>query len=83
MDLIKETKVIPSLVNPNNFKIKKIKPANPVESFKKNSHTLNTIMLVGFIIFFTFFLLNCKYGIFKCPTNEPEGYSVAYNLNSV
>jgi len=78
MDLIKETKELPSLVNPKNFKITK---EVPVVSFKQNSKNLNKILLTGFVIFFVFFLLNCKYGIFKPTQFEPEPYSMVYNLN--
>jgi hypothetical protein len=81
MDLIKETKTIPSLVNPKNFKPKKIVQIDPVETFKKNSNTLNTVLLVGFIIFFGLFLLYCKFS--KKDETTPEGYSVIYNLNGV
>jgi len=69
MDLIKESKSIPQLVDPKNFKIKKV-----ISSFKENTKNLNTFLLVGFVIFFTFFLLNCKYGIFKSDSFEPEPY---------
>jgi hypothetical protein len=80
MDLIKESKVIPQLVNPNNFKIKKIKPIDPAISFKKNSRNLNTILLVGFIIFFSIFLLGCKFGLFRSDDQfQPEG--IAYTLS--
>ena len=79
MDLIKETKLVPQLVNPNNFKIKKIKPIDPVVSFKRNSRNLNTILLVGFIIFMAVFLLGSKFGLFKSEEFEPEG--IAYTLS--
>jgi hypothetical protein len=79
MDLVKETKTIPSLVNPKNFKPKKIVQMDPVETFKRNSNTLNTVLLVGFIIFFGLFLLYCKFS--KTNETTPEGYSVVYNLN--
>ena len=79
MDLIKETKTIPSLVNPTNFKPKKIIQIDPAETFKKNSNTLNTVLLVGFIIFFGLFLLYCKFS--KKDEQILEGYSVVYNLN--
>ena len=77
MDL--ESKTIPSLVNPNNFKPKKIVQLDPAEAFKKNSNILNTVLLVGFIIFFGLFLLYSKFS--KTGQTTPEGYSVAYNLN--
>jgi hypothetical protein len=79
MDLIKESKAIPLLVNPKNFKPKKPVPIDPVNSFKKNSQILNIILLVGFVIFFGLFLLYTKFS--KKNEFEPEGYSVAYNLN--
>ena len=80
MDLIKETKVIPSLVNPINFKPVKVPTPSPVETFKKNSQLLNITLLIAFLIFFGVFLLFCKYG--KTNTDEPEPYSFVYNLNS-
>ena len=79
MDLINETKTIPSLVNPTNFKPKKIIQIDPAETFKKNSNTLNIVLVVGFIIFFGLFLLYSKFS--KTNERTPEGYSVIYNLN--
>ena len=78
MDLIKETKTTPSLVNPKNFKPKKQKLV-PVEiAFKQNSRNLNIILLIGFVIFFGLFLLFCKYS----KQNESvEPYSIVYNFN--
>ena len=81
MDLVKETKAIPSLVNPKNFKPKKIVQIDPAETFKRNSNTLNTVLLVGFIVFFGLFLLYTKFS--KKDETTPEGYSVIYNLNGV
>jgi hypothetical protein len=81
MDLIKEKKTIPSLVHPKNFKPKKIVQIDPAETFKNNSNTLNTVLLVGFIIFFGLFLLYCKFS--KKDETTPEGYSVVYNLNGI
>ena len=79
MDLIKESKAVPQLVNPKNFKPKKIKPIDPVVSYKRNSRNLNTILLVGFIIFMLIFLLGSKFGLFQSEKFEPEG--IAYTLS--
>ena len=69
----------PSLVNPENFKVKTVDP----EVIKKsNSKKLNLILGIGFILFLAFFLWNCKYGFFKGNVN-PEPFSLVYNVNSV
>ena len=35
---------------------------------------INEILTVGFVIFLIFFLLNCKYGMFKPKDEIPPGY---------
>ena len=77
MEFIKESKITPSLVNPVNFKISKEVPIKvPVK------WNLNIILIISFILFLAFFLYNCKYGMFKCVSNEPMPYSLVYN-NSI
>jgi hypothetical protein len=81
MDLIKESKAVPHLVNKINFKPKKPpKPINPEIAFKQNSWNLNLILLIVFVVFLIFFLYNCKYGFFKSVEDEPAPYSLVYNL---
>jgi hypothetical protein len=67
--MIPETKTIPRLVDPGNFKI----TAPPVKVKKWN---LNKILLVLFILFMVFFLFSCKYGMFKNIQNEPIPYTI-------
>ena len=62
-----------------NFKPKKIVQIDPAETIKRNSNTLNTVLLVGFIVFFGLFLLYTKFS--KKDENAVEGYSMVYNLN--
>jgi hypothetical protein len=76
----KQTKEIPRLVNPQNFKIKKPKIIDPEITFKKNSWYLNFFLIIIFIVFLIFFLFNCKDGIFSGDSSEPVPYSLAYNL---
>ena len=38
---------------------------------------LNTILLVGFVIFSIFFLLNCKAGVFKSIDIDPVPFNLA------
>jgi len=76
----KQTKEIPILVNPQNFKIKKPKIINPEITFKKNSWYLNFFLIIIFIVFLIFFLFNCKNGIFSVESEEPVPYSLVYNL---
>jgi len=42
----KQTKEIPRLVNPQNFKIKKPKIIDPEITFKKNSWYLNFFLII-------------------------------------
>ena len=77
-----ETRKVPVLVNPENFKIKKLK-IDPIEIKKENSKKLNLFLGIGFVLFTIFFLWNCKYGIFKGQQESPEPYSVVYNINYV
>ena len=63
---------LPKLVNKAHFKIEKIKDAfAPVSSKKFNSFYLNILLLILFIGFFLFFLINCKYGMFKSLNIDP------------
>jgi len=63
---------LPRLVNNAHFKIEKIKDSfTPVSSKKFNSFYLNILLLVLFIGFFIFFLINCKYGMFKSLDIDP------------
>jgi hypothetical protein len=66
----RETTKVPSLVNKDNFKIPEVQ--NKI-SFKFD---MNTIILIGFLLFFVFFLLNCKSGIFKNIDLDPIPYSM-------
>ena len=77
-----ETRQSPVLVNPENFKIKKVK-IDLLEIKKKNSKKLNIFLGIGFVLFMIFFLWNCKYGFFKGQEESPEPYSIIYNINSV
>ena len=47
----KETRKVPSLVNPENFKIKTPKPIAPEVVFKNNSRKLNIYLSIGFLVF--------------------------------
>ena len=63
---------LPRLVDQSHFKIEKIKDLfTPVSSKKFNSFYLNILLLVLFIGFFIFFLINCKYGMFKSLNIDP------------
>jgi hypothetical protein len=78
MEFIKESKTIPSLVNPQNFKVeipKEIPKGPPVK------WNLNLVLIICFILFLAFFLYNCKYGCFKVESQEPLPYSLVYNLS--
>jgi hypothetical protein len=79
MDFSKQTKKTPTLVNPDNFNLKKVKQ---IDLKKENSKKLNLFVGIGFVLFLVFFLWNCKYGIFKGECS-PEPYSLVYNINSV
>jgi hypothetical protein len=84
-----ETKVVPKLVNPENFVsvIKKVKPVPVVPGSAtvpvKVKWNLNKILLVLFVLFMIFFLYNCKYGMFKSIGTEPIPYSLAYNQSLI
>jgi hypothetical protein len=82
MEFSKQTRKTPVLVNPENFKIKKVK-IDPLDVKKSNSKKLNLIVFVSFVLFLIFFLWNCKYGCFKGEDKSPEPFSLVYNLNSV
>lgn len=58
-----------SLIDKSNFVKTKIK-------LNSNYLNKNVIILILFFIFMTFFLLNCKYGIFKINLTEPIGIFV-------
>ena len=60
---------LPKLVNQQHFIIKKVNI--PVSSKKFNSFYLNILLLILFIGFFLFFLINCKYGMFKSLNIDP------------
>jgi hypothetical protein len=66
----KETTKVPSLVNKDNFKIPEVKK----NGFFK--FDINAIILIGFLLFFVFFLLNCKSGIFENIDLDPIPYSM-------
>ena len=66
----RETTKVPCLVNKDNFKIPEVKNKF---SFKFD---MNTIILIVFLSFFVFFLLNCKSGIFKNIDLDPIPYSM-------
>ena len=68
--MIPETKKIPRLVDPDNFKI--IVPTVKI----KKKWNLNKILLVVFILFMVFFLYSCKRGMFKNIENEPIPYTI-------
>jgi hypothetical protein len=65
----RETATIPRLVCKENFKI-------PQEKIKIFKFDINSILLIVFLVFFAFFLLNCKYGIFKNIDLDPIPYSM-------
>ena len=69
-----ESKMVPKLVNPENFLV-----TEPVKIKNKMKWNLNKILLILFAIFLVFFLYNCKYGMFKAEDVE----FVPYNFNSV
>ena len=64
---------LPKLVNKAHFKIEKINV--PVSSKKFNSFYLNILLLILFIGFFIFFLINCKYGMFKSLDIDPVPFT--------
>jgi hypothetical protein len=64
----KETTKIPKLVNSENFKIKDPEIKKPMD--------INVIILLVFLGFFIFFLLNCRSGIFKNIDLDPIPYSM-------
>ena len=67
---------LPKLVNKSHFKIEKIKDVFvPNFSKKFNSFYLNILLLVLFIGFFIFFLINCKYGMFKSLNIDPVPFT--------
>lgn len=68
------TNDIKSLINTES---KPLQVPDFVEPSKKMD--LNQILLIGFCIFFIFFLFNCKYGIFKSEGMDFQ--NLAYNLN--
>ena len=76
----KETRKVPNLVNPENFKFKNPKPIAPEVVFKNNSRKLNIFLSIGFVVFILFFIICSKYGILQ-NDSSPEGYS--YQLSSV
>ena len=65
----RETATIPRLVCKENFKI-------PQEKIKLFKFDINSILLIVFLVFFAFFLLNCKSGIFKNIDLDPIPYSM-------
>lgn len=87
-----ETVQIPKLVNENHFtKVvnipKPLKESIQVPKIKETAKkfitnkyfTLNFIILVLFFIFMIFFLINCKYGMFKNIYIDPVPYSLVSN----
>jgi hypothetical protein len=64
----KETTKIPKLVNLENFKIKEPEIKKPMD--------INVIILLVFLGFFVFFLLNCRSGLFKNIDMDPIPYSM-------
>ena len=76
----KETRKIPSLVNPENFKLKTPKPIAPEIVLKNNSRKLNIYLSIGFLVFLAVFIISCKYGLLQ-NDSSPEGYS--YQLNAI
>ena len=67
---------LPKLVNKAHFKIEKIKEVfTPVSSKNFNSFYLNILLLILFIGFFIFFLINCKYGMFKSLDIDPVPFT--------
>jgi hypothetical protein len=83
MDFAKETRKIPSLVNPQNFKPIKPKVIDPQIIKQSNSKKLNIFLAIFFVLFLFFFFWNCKYGFLKGEEKNPEPFSIVYNLNSV
>jgi hypothetical protein len=70
----RETTKIPILVNPEYIKKSIIKK----ESFEKIIRkyvSLDFVILLFFIIFLIFFLINCKNGIFKNIDLDPIPYT--------
>jgi hypothetical protein len=49
----------------------------PPQTTKGNSFKLNLIILILFFAFFTFFLINCKNGMFKDMRMDPVPYSLS------
>ena len=68
----RHTTKIPKLVNAENFKDLK----NDCPGKFKIKFDMNTIILILFIAFFVFFLLNCRSGIFKNIDLDPIPYSM-------
>jgi len=75
----KQTLQSPKLVNPKYFKVPRQKVQINPEIKRSNSWYLNVFLIVTFLIIMIFFLLSCKYGMFKSIENEPLPYSVIYN----
>ena len=65
--MVPETKTIPQLVDPDNFKL-------PIQVVKGKKWNLNKILLIAFVVFMGLFLFSCKYGMFKKIENEPIPY---------
>ena len=76
----KETVKIPKLVNLNNFKNGTTGTTGTLEipnKFITNKHfTFNMVVLILFLIFLIFFLMNCRNGIFKNINFDPLPYAI-------
>ena len=66
----KETIKTPKLVNQEYFKIKDPQVKNIIK------FDINVVILIIFLGFFVFFLLNCRSGIFKNIDLDPVPYSM-------
>ena len=69
----RETSKVPSLVNPEY--LKKITIKEPLKIRIKKYLSLDLIILIFFILFLIFFLINCKDGIFKNIDTDPIPYT--------
>ena len=75
--LFKTNSVTPT-VNLVTRAVNLVTPANSVSYSKKNvSWYVNIGLLIGFVIFSIFFLLNCKSGLFKTIDIDPVPFNLA------
>jgi hypothetical protein len=69
----RETTKVPRLINPEY--IKKIVKQEPFKIRIKKYLSLDLIILIFFLLFLIFFLINCRDGIFKNIDMDPIPYT--------